>query len=396
LFSRIFALFKDSFNPFKREKTALFISSITIAICLVVLSVVSFFSFYAIKKITLINNQKIAVIFNRDVEKKCFDACNEELLFNNKVCPECSYFEPKYLEVYDNDLEFDKNGKLRCKQCCDQLGLTDGSRIISFKCDQACSPNENSNYPKYYGSKVDNSCKKCLDLICDELNNEIINISGIEERVKSIYKEEVLRIWEQDLMGQSYFNAPYRGPMVDLPMGGEFIVSDEINSIDKLDEMLEIIKSKSFVDYVDTDLDKFIYFRSLVPVIITVLFIVVLISFFIPFFIVSNTIRLVIHSKQKFISTLRILGEKDFYIKLPFIFQGVWQGVIGGILASIFLIILNLSGFNIGVFYFINLIIQSSVEIDLDFLYYPLLIVLLLGVLLGVSGALKAISKYLK
>ena len=197
-------------------------------------------------------------------------------------------------------------------------------------------------------------------------------------------------------MGQSYFNAPYRGPMVDLPMGGEFIVSDEINSIDKLDEMLEIIKSKSFVDYVDTDLDKFIYFRSLVPVIITVLFIVVLISFFIPFFIVSNTIRLVIHSKQKFISTLRILGEKDFYIKLPFIFQGVWQGVIGGILASIFLIILNLSGFNIGVFYFINLIIQSSVEIDLDFLYYPLLIVLLLGVLLGVSGALKAISKYLK
>ena len=53
---------------------------------------------------------------------------------------------------------------------------------------------------------------------------------------------------------------------------------------------------------------------------------IVVFAILIPFFIVSNTIRLIIHSKRHVLLTLRLLGDKDFFIKLPFIFQGIWQG----------------------------------------------------------------------
>ena len=74
----------------------------------------------------------------------------------------------------------------------------------------------------------------------------------------------------------------------------------------------------------------------------------------IPFFIVSNTIRLIIHAKRHILFTLRLLGERDFFIKLPFIFQGIWQGLIGAVTSIVFMFILDLIEFNIGIYNFIN------------------------------------------
>ena len=90
-----------------------------------------------------------------------------------------------------------------------------------------------TSYPLYYGSKQDNECKECLDRGCDQVNNQIIIIEGIEEKKESIYKHDILRIWE-DIMDENYFLGPYRGPMIALPMGGNFIFSDKINSIKEL------------------------------------------------------------------------------------------------------------------------------------------------------------------
>lgn len=397
MFFRIYRLLIDSFRPLLREKTSLLISSFTIGICLIIISIICSFSFYTIAKIISINDQELSVIFSRKIEDKCIQKCNDEMLVSGRsICPECTVYNSEYLIVYDEDLDLDKKGKIKCKKCCDREGFIDGSRIISFKCDDACTPYDQSNYSEYYGAKVGNACKDCLDNVCDEANNQVIVMHGVEERLQSIYKEEVLRIWEEDLMEQNYFSGPYRGPMIDLPMGGNFMISDEINTINELDEMISSIERKDFVDYVDTNFDEFIYYRNLIPIIITFVSIIILIAFIIPFFIISNTIRLIIHSKRNLLHTLRILGEKDFYIKLPFVLQGIWQGLIGSIFAVSVLKVLSLIGFNDSIYRFLNIIIKTGDGADINIISFPLIVVIVLGILLGGIGALKSVSKYLR
>ena len=397
MFFRFYRFLIDSFKPLLREKTSLMISSFTIGLCLIIISIICSFSFYTIAKIITINDQEISVIFSKKIEDTCMQKCNDEMLGSDKnICPECAIYNSEYLIVYDEDLALDKKGKIKCKECCDQEGFIDGSRIISFKCDNACTPYDQSNYPEYYGSKISNPCKDCLDNVCDEANNQVLVMYGVEERLESIYKEEILRIWEEDLMEQNYFSAPYRGPMINLPMGGNFRISDEINTINELDEMISNIERIDFVDYVDTNFDEFIYYRKLIPIIITFVSMTILIAFTIPFFIISNTIRLIIHSKRNLLYTLRILGEKDFYIKLPFVLQGVWQGLIGGVLAVSVLKILSLIGFNDSIYRFLNIVIKTADEIDVNIVNFPLIVVIILGILLGGFGALKSASKYLR
>lgn len=49
---------------------------------------------------------------------------------------------------------------------------------------------------------------------------------------------------------------------------------------------------------------------------------------------IFNTIRLTIHSRQRVIEIMRLVGATDAFIKAPFIVEGVLQGLIGSLLAA--------------------------------------------------------------
>jgi cell division transport system permease protein len=51
-------------------------------------------------------------------------------------------------------------------------------------------------------------------------------------------------------------------------------------------------------------------------------------------FLVANTIRLAIYNKRKIIQTMKLLGATRSFVRIPFLLEGVIQGLIGGILAS--------------------------------------------------------------
>jgi cell division transport system permease protein len=64
----------------------------------------------------------------------------------------------------------------------------------------------------------------------------------------------------------------------------------------------------------------------------------VLISLF-AILLVSNTIRLAIYAKRKLIRTMELVGATRAFIRFPFLLEGLVQGILGGILASLFFVV---------------------------------------------------------
>nr|MBC8478822.1 hypothetical protein [FCB group bacterium] len=100
---------------------------------------------------------------------------------------------------------------------------------------------------------------------------------------------------------------------------------------------------------------------------------------------VSNTIRLTIHAKRDDIATMRLLGASNIFIKLPFILEGLWQGMIGAFLSLVCL----------WVFYLLFQYMQESLKV---YIIRPDLLItgnLIVGMILGLIGSYRGISKYL-
>jgi len=53
--------------------------------------------------------------------------------------------------------------------------------------------------------------------------------------------------------------------------------------------------------------------------------------------IVGNTIRLDIQSRRDEIEVLKLLGASDGFVRRPFLYVGLWYGVIGGLVALLLL-----------------------------------------------------------
>ena len=123
-------------------------------------------------------------------------------------------------------------------------------------------------------------------------------------------------MWE-DFSGESYFNRKHVD-YIDFPMHGEFMLSDQINDNESLYSIIKEIKNFDFVENVNDedmiDVESFFFYKKLINVIISAALIVIIITLLIPFSIVSNTIHLIIHSKKEVLNTLKILGERDFFI----------------------------------------------------------------------------------
>lgn len=59
--------------------------------------------------------------------------------------------------------------------------------------------------------------------------------------------------------------------------------------------------------------------------------------------IVGNTLRLAIHNRYEEIQVLKLIGADDSYIIRPFLYSGVWYGLLGAIFAILFVNIFMLS-----------------------------------------------------
>ena len=100
----------------------------------------------------------------------------------------------------------------------------------------------------------------------------------------------------------------------------------------------------------------------------------------------SNSIKMTIFSRREVISTMKLVGATNNFVRAPFLIEGTLEGIIGALLASV---VIGLS------FHFVNNYLQGLIEYRAIVSYRFYGGQILLGSLMGLVGSLRAIRKFL-
>jgi len=111
-------------------------------------------------------------------------------------------------------------------------------------------------------------------------------------------------------------------------------------------------------------------------------------------FLISNTIKITINSRQREISIMRLIGASNLNIRIPFIIEGLILGALGAIIP----IIGTIYGYNAIYTNFNGQLFSPFIKLipPTPFVYTISLILLGIGILVGMFGSWRAVRKHLK
>ena len=151
-----------------------------------------------------------------------------------------------------------------------------------------------------------------------------------------------------------------------------------ISDLKKYREVDEVRHQGKLISRIESYYDRFLQ----------VMIIAISITLIVAIFIISNTVRLTIFSKKELIKSLQLIGATKWFIKGPFIIEGIVHGLIAAILAVYSLVgIIRFSK------YLIYDLTKFGIIFDQVFIFQVLLSI---SILVGFIGANRAISRFLK
>ncbi|MBE6751363.1 MAG: ABC transporter permease [Ruminococcaceae bacterium] len=121
---------------------------------------------------------------------------------------------------------------------------------------------------------------------------------------------------------------------------------------------------------------------------------IVAILFLVSMFIVSNTIRITIYNRRLEISIMKAVGATNSFIRWPFLVEGMLLGIISAVVSLALLYLV----YSIALIWFADLMSTlggTPVEF-LDCIWFFLAVFGFIGVVIGTTGSLISLNKYLK
>jgi cell division transport system permease protein len=104
---------------------------------------------------------------------------------------------------------------------------------------------------------------------------------------------------------------------------------------------------------------------------------------------ILNTIRLAIFARRREVSVMKLVGATNWFIRLPFMFEGVIQGLLGAVVAAIVVVVLHL------VLDAQRSNILAQMRLSTGEVVTTSLVVLLIGILIGSIGSALGIRRFL-
>lgn len=173
----------------------------------------------------------------------------------------------------------------------------------------------------------------------------------------------------------------------------------KVKEIEKIDDTINEVKNLSFtkdkinnINYGEDIVHQLIVVFNVVK---KVCIVAVASLVLVTAFLIANTIKLAIYSRKREIEIMRLVGASNISIKIPFIIEGLFIGIIGAVIP----IIITIFGYTTLYDFFGGKLFNSSLAAlvaPMPFIYNVSGILLLIGIIVGMIGSYQAVRKYLK
>ena len=255
--------------------------------------------------------------------------------------------------------------------------------IIMLNVDYAATALESQIEIKVY--LADNLSPKLIDTMKNEMST-LSGIKSIEYKSKSQALKELEKKWGENAYLLS-------GLEDDNPLPDTFVVKLNNSSLAQSVALsLSSISNVDKVQYGKAELEKLLKATNLLRMGSIVIIIVLL---FISIFIISNTIKLTVFARRREISIMKYVGATDWFVRGPFIVEGIILGFLGGVFSTILLA----AAYS----YFSNLVKQQMMGL-LAVTLMPFqqilvslsILLIVLGIVIGAIGSLSSVRKFIK
>ena len=233
--------------------------------------------------------------------------------------------------------------------------------------------------------KIEVFFKQNVDLkMAKKVSDSILEIKGVRSSTV-INKDDAVRIFKdqfgEDILGILGYNPLPISAVVNLKRNSEELlnVTPIVNGIKRMEGVEEVRYQGHLIKKIERTYSRFMkVFPWVAMVFITVAILVI-----------YNTVKLSIYSRKELISSLKLIGATKLFIQMPFIFEGLIDGILATII-SVPLLIGTINGAN----YVIDNFTSWNIELTLApilFLWLTLLsgIISVLGSYRAVSGVMK-------
>ena len=130
---------------------------------------------------------------------------------------------------------------------------------------------------------------------------------------------------------------------------------------------------------------------NVLQLILLVIAIVLLISSLV---LILNAIRMAIFARRREVSVMKLVGATNWFIRIPFMLEGMVQGLLGGLVA-IAIVALSNVGVNSLITHY-NVKVLSSTALPTSQLLVTEILVVVIGVVIGVVGSSVAVRRFLE
>ncbi|HBS85821.1 MAG: cell division protein FtsX [Bacteroidetes bacterium GWF2_38_335] len=216
---------------------------------------------------------------------------------------------------------------------------------------------------------------------------KIIDASDFAKESKVVTKDEAAKQWLEET-GEDFYDVLDFNPLpgsIDVKLKAEYANLDSIEVIKK--QLYAYDQGKNQIREIDYQEDLIANVQNNVNKISLFILAFSALLFIISFALINNTIRLSVYSKRFNIKTMKLVGATRGFIRRPFIFNGVLQGVYSAMIA-----ILLLSA----VIYYLHEEFKEIISLEqLDIIGLLFLMVLVMGVLITWISTYFSVNKYL-
>ena len=166
---------------------------------------------------------------------------------------------------------------------------------------------------------------------------------------------------------------------------------EDINFINKTAKEIQDIENVDVVKYGEGMVEQLVQVFDVVRK-VTIGIVIALVI--VTAFLIGNTIKITIMSRKREIEIMRLVGASNINIKLPFIFEGLLLGIIGSIVPMI----VTIYGYTALYDHFDGQLFTSFIRLikPTPFVYLTSLGLVVIGMIVGMFGSLRAVKKYLK